>query len=62
LKNKYARATLGRWKGTPRLNLRKYYEKDSTMYPTKQGVTLSLKEWQMLLEHKEEINKHLSSS
>lgn len=49
------------FKGVPKVHIRKQFrdQQTGTVYPTKQGITLSLEEWGQLLENRNEIQGEL---
>jgi hypothetical protein len=42
------RVTISKWQGNVRIDLREYYEKDDKLLPGKKGLSLSLKQYELL--------------
>lgn len=42
------RVTISKWQGNVRVDLREYYDKDGKMLPGKKGLSLSLKQYELL--------------
>lgn len=56
------RVTVNEYKGTKLVNIREYFQKDSSWRPGSKGIALTVAQWQALMSHAKQINAELGLS
>ncbi|KGN54787.1 RNA polymerase II transcriptional coactivator KIWI isoform X1 [Cucumis sativus] len=60
--SKNRRVMVRNWQGKIVVDIREFYVKDGKQMPGKKGISLSLDQWNVLLNHVEEIDKAVNEN